>query len=120
LAKVLFKKLLRSDLENWSQYLPQTQYGLNSRTSRRTKSTPFALFYAREAVPFEGAEVVVAAQEPWEKNRWEVAVQDVFDRMVVMDRIVYMAIANITEDYAQKTIKQTNKKRKFRQFRVGD
>jgi len=55
---------------SWSLYLREVQLNLNSSISRRTKSSPFALFYSRPPAVLKECEIVYTDYELRDFQEW--------------------------------------------------
>ena len=99
LSKLLLKKIMQADMGSWSLYLGEVQLNLNRSISRRTKSSPFALFCGRPPAMLKECEIVCTDYELRDFQEWKQACKFVASRMLVMKKIINPAILEITEKY---------------------
>lgn len=83
LAKSLLIKLAEDRLDEWDLFLPATQLAINSRVTKRTKSSPFSLMFGRPLNPFEDYSEV-------ESNL--LSTEELMKRHQVIHELVYPAI----------------------------
>ena len=83
LAKSLLIKLAEDRLDEWDLFLPATQLAINSRVTKRTKSSPFSLMFGRPLNPFEDYSEV-------ESNL--LTTEELMKRHQVIHELVYPAI----------------------------
>jgi hypothetical protein len=52
-AKLLILKLIKGIKQDWSLYVPFTQYCINNKIKNRTKTAPFSIMFGRNSNPLE-------------------------------------------------------------------
>ena len=111
LSKQQLMKLMEGQVHRWCELLPSIQLNLNTRTSRRHGSSPFALFFGRQ-LKWSRSLTGEAPKPPIDLEELQKHYQDLYD-------VVMPVINEQTKEYNEKMVRAWNKTHKTARFAVG-
>ena len=111
LAKTALFKAMKGDTAHWSLFIPIVQFAINQRTSRRSDSKPFELFFGRPLnYPYEHHQAVSQLKEP----------ATLMGLAQAMYEIVYPTIKSKIKAFANRVEQNFNKRNNLTSFNSGD
>jgi len=113
---IIIKKLLQGADQYWPQFCPLAQLCVNNRISSVTRSTPFALMFARDNPvlgPWQSTDAQLAAPEV----NSEAALSAWLEFQKRVQEIIYPEIYKRTLEVKKKMVKRVNKKHRHQQVK---
>ena len=113
-VKQVLRKKLESAYDRWDQVLLTVTHAINTTTSRAFKSSPFSLFFGREANPwvdYRALDLQLQCEVPNEEQ----VVEQVLENSAIMREVVLPAVHEAAYKTQDKRNKDINKKRLIRE-----